>query len=229
MVPVYAASTLPAGRNSTVQCRVLLHILSVQERGSISLTSTAAGEGSASRPPLTPSQFALLRSDPPRSEFGVSVVLYTVIRTAFWEQRDSEDDISVIIPNIYSRSYDNPCFLTSFAVIWPFLVFRRLRDQMMNLTSGSKVRSTLNVRWSLATLSSTRRELSKPLPHQLLISARPQARISPCGNRTQIQELHPVLGATSPFQYFTIVGTRRGRFCCHTVDPHAFHLAKGKR
>lgn len=48
-----------------------------------------------------------------------------------------------------------------------------------------------------------------------------------CGNRTQIQELHPVLGARSPFSHLTERGTRPGRSWLPPADPHAFHLNKG--
>jgi len=55
--------------------------------------------------------------------------------------------------NSYSRSRDNPCFLASFTVIWPFLVFRRLQEQMTSLPFDSKVRSTLNMCWNVSPIS----------------------------------------------------------------------------
>jgi len=43
------------------------------------------------------------------------------------------------------RRHKTLYFLIPTTVIWPILVFRRLREKMFNLSSDSKVRSTLNV------------------------------------------------------------------------------------
>jgi hypothetical protein len=74
----------------------------------------------------------------------------------------------------YSRSRDNPCFLASFTVIWPFLVFRRLQEQVTNLSFGSKVRSTLNMCWNSARISATERGMYSQLLHHKLDQVRPR-------------------------------------------------------
>jgi len=78
--------------------------------------------------------------------------------------------------NSYSRSRDNPCFLASFPVIWPFLVFRRLQDRVTNSTFGSKVRSTLNMGWNSARISTTERGIYSQLLHHSRVNVHPRHR-----------------------------------------------------